>query len=385
MAKDTVEDAAVESIFAGTPLTLVRSPPGAGKTTLVCSTVSTLANRTHDLTTLVAVPTRRGCEDVAARIAEITGPGKVFLRGKAFERRRIPNVATEGNLDDLARDFKITVCTVASAVLTRPECDVLVFDEAYQTTFADSLAAAAKAKQLFMVGDPGQIGPVVTLPDLMFAGRKVSPVSRAPEGMLSHLDSKLTATYQMPATYRLGKPTAHAIAPLYDFSFESRRPDTVIDGFDELETIIAPRLSAPGDPKLINLAVKRVQELVGSICNGRPLTPRDVAVVASRNEQTSSLSAALAQVGLSRVTVGTADRLQGGQWLAVVAIDPITGADVASAHALETGRLCVMASRHIAHLTWISPRGWESTLTDSALLTEKEVEAHKQVRKRLGL
>ena len=53
------------------------------------------------------------------------------------------------------------------------------------------------------------------------------------------------------------------------------------------------------------------------------------------------------------ITVGTADSLQGGQWAAVVALDPLTGTDGLPAHAASAGRLCVMASRHYAHLTWV--------------------------------
>jgi hypothetical protein len=49
------------------------------------------------------------------------------------------------------------------------------------------------------------------------------------------------------------------------------------------------------------------------------------------------------------VTVGTADSLQGGQWAAVVALDPLTGVEGLAVHAMSTGRLCVMSPCGCGH------------------------------------
>lgn len=62
------------------------------------------------------------------------------------------------------------------------------------------------------------------------------------------------------------------------------------------------------------------------------------------------------------VTVGTADRLQGGQWHAVVAVDPLASAATVSDHHLSLGRLCVMASRHMTHLTWVHGSDWHDLI-----------------------
>jgi len=63
--------------------------------------------------------------------------------------------------------------------------------------------------------------------------------------------------------------------------------------------------------------------------------------------------------------VGTADRLQGGQWHAVVALDPFIGYEGLSPHAMSLGRLCVMASRHRTHLTWVHDGRWNTHLSGS--------------------
>ena len=51
--------------------------------------------------------------------------------------------------------------------------------------------------------------------------------------------------------------------------------------------------------------------------------------------------------------------------VAVVAVDPtLSGAE--SEHALSSGRLCVMTSRHMTHLTWVYDEGWEDVLEQAA-------------------
>ena len=78
-----------------------------------------------------------------------------------------------------------------------------------------------------------------------------------------------------------------------------------------------------------------------------------MAVVVSHNAQASVVHALLRGRDIVGVTSRTADSLQGGQWAAVVALDPLTGTDGLPAHAASAGRLCVMASGHYAHLTWV--------------------------------
>jgi hypothetical protein len=80
------------------------------------------------------------------------------------------------------------------------------------------------------------------------------------------------------------------------------------------------------------------------------------------------------------ITVGTANSLQGGQWRAVVALDPFVGYTTATPHQLSPGRLCVMASRHMTHLTWVSDGGWELALMD---IDPDEAEKGRKVRQAL--
>lgn len=358
-------------------------------TTLVVDVVHRVTHAT-EMNVVIVCPTRRACEDMARRLAEKTGPGIVYLYGNAFARKDLTKHGIITGQHEYITDVKRTtvkVQTVASAALTPPETDLLVFDEAYQSTFGDALSAAQAATSVLMVGDPGQIGPVITLDEVLFQGRKVSPIMRAPEGFQAHLSPKYQVVLSLPSTYRLGPATTEAIQGLYPFSFDSKRPNTWIEGYDEVAAIVVEDPESVSSPELIGAVANRVKELVWSTVKSggedRTLRPSDIAVVASRNEQTAAIEARLSSMKLDAVSVGTADRLQGGQMLAVVALDPITGADVASAHALDLGRLCVMVSRHVCHLTWVTSRSWRSTLSTS-VDSKTELVKHIAVREALG-
>ncbi len=77
------------------------------------------------------------------------------------------------------------------------------------------------------------------------------------------------------------------------------------------------------------------------------------------------LTGMLEDAGLADVVVGTADRLQGGQWAAVVAADPLIGSNAGSPHTMALGRLAVMLSRHTTHLSWVTRTDWRDALSAS--------------------
>ncbi|MGM7440686.1 AAA domain-containing protein, partial [Streptomyces tunisiensis] len=77
-----------------------------------------------------------------------------------------------------------------------------------------------------------------------------------------------------------------------------------------------------------------------------PLTADRVAVGTAHRDQAAAVRAALADLGVSDVTVDTANRLQGREYDVTVVLHPLSGRPDATAFHLETGRLCVLASRH---------------------------------------
>ena len=77
-----------------------------------------------------------------------------------------------------------------------------------------------------------------------------------------------------------------------------------------------------------------------------PLTADRIAVGTAHRDQAAAVRAALAELGVTDVTVDTANRLQGREFDVTVVLHPLSGRPDATAFHLETGRLCVLASRH---------------------------------------
>lgn len=385
LAPGSVEAQALWQAWRGNPVTLINSPPGAGKTSLVASVAHRLQYETG-LRIVVATPTVAAGEALAMRIAQRAGQGSVEVSGRSFARP-LTDVITPGwSSLDRAMAIKgnyLTVRTVASCKMSPPKVDLLIIDEAYQVTFADATSAAENAAQVLMVGDPGQIGPPTTVNTTPWDRLRVAPHHRAPEGFIGREDA---AELRLPCTYRLGTATVEAIAPLYDFEFTSERPNVALAGAEELEALIVDASDQVADRDAMRATVGRVADLLGrtvtSAGGAFTIEPSDVAVVAARNEQTASLQAILRSRGLARVTVGTADRLQGGQWAVVVAVDPFFGSPVGSSHSRSLGRLCVMASRHITHLTWVTSADWRDVIAATDM-DDEEARAHLAVRESL--
>lgn len=375
----SIEAKVYAALYSRASLVLVSSPPGGGKSSLATALVTRLVIDT-DLHVVVAAPTTTMCMDLARRLAQAAdGRHRVTLQGSAFSSAVLPGV--EVSIGPVLEG--VVVRTVASCAMAPPDCDVLVFDEAYQVTTAQAAAAAQNADQVLMVGDPGQIGPVTTVDTTAWDRFALSPHSRAPEGFAAREDA---VRLSMPFTYRLGSTSAHAVAPIYDFTFDSARPDVAVAGHAEIETILVDPTDRLDDPAIMRMVAERAMSFVGATTeNDGPsqrLTQEDIFVIAARNQQTSSLRALLNGLGGSGVAVGTADLLQGAQRAVVVAVDPLLGSPVVSQHASSLGRVCVMASRHFAHLSWVSGSDYAQAIAD-ADLDEAEAKVHLRVRRRL--
>lgn len=356
------------------PVQVVDSPPGAGKTQLVIEALEVLLKRSP-FKMVVACPTKRGAADLAGRLAQLLGNG---LGAPAVALGVKDEPLPPGCVRTVPQGKNgVTVRTVASCTYSPPTCDILLVDEAYQVTFADAMAAGDGADSVILVGDPGQIGPVITQNVNSWATHRNAPHRRAPEIFAARPDA---VVLQLDATYRLGPATVEAIAPLYGFAFESRRVARQVVDHDgtpitELTSLAVPDTGGVADFATLKTVAARAAAMVGTTVetfdsDGDPVTltvgQDDVAVVVSHNVQASSIQGMLRGSGLPDIAVGTADRMQGGQWLAVVALDPLVGHTTISPHQINPGRLCVMASRHMSTLTWVHDGAWEDKLTAAA-------------------
>jgi len=202
---------ALYQVWSGNPVTVVNSPPGAGKTALVVDVVRQLLDRT-DLVIWVAAPNNGQVRGLANRLAGALKPNSVLVVAKKIQPAEVPDAIVQGDPErgkDLATRHA-RVCTLARAAMSPPECDVMIVDEAYQATHLQVRSAMANAVQVLPVGDPGQIGPVVTVRTGQFAG-PTAPHPRAPDVFRRHDDA---VTPSLPYTYRFGPDTVSALAHL---------------------------------------------------------------------------------------------------------------------------------------------------------------------------
>lgn len=370
-------------------MVVLSSPPGAGKTEVI-TTVAPYLSCLANLSVTIATPTLAGAYDLAARLNKKLEAfnkthdttGEVWLVGNSFSERRSRGVKVAQRLG--AEPGLICVRTIASTRFAKTETDVLIVDEAYQATALSVQQAATYANQLLLVGDPGQIGPVVTIDTTSWDSSLTSPAKRSPD-VFKHWDGAVLL--HLESSFRLGPHTVEAIRGLYDFDFNSRRPPAQIEGLPEVSYLNVPEPATPADYTTMVGVIDHARSMIGRLYtyNGttRPIEPTDIAVMASRNEQVSALESLVSSDrSLEGITVGTADSLQGGQWPIAVTVDPLLGARKASGHALTEGRLCVMCSRHIAHLSFITC----PTITDlisCAEITTEEKTIQYELRSRL--
>ena len=207
-------------VWRGGELTIVDAPPGSGKTSMVSNIVANLASRT-DMKILVTTPTRAQCLAFARRLAMELPIDKIKIDMKDIDPEDLPdgyNVARATTHVPL-----VTVATLAKAkFIDKSNIDLLVVDEAYQATHALVAQAQSGVAQVLMVGDPGQIGPVVTVDTSIWEGQKDAPHLPAPLVTKGATD---VMRFSLDITYRLGPKSAKIIAPIYKFPFASGRPD----------------------------------------------------------------------------------------------------------------------------------------------------------------
>jgi len=174
----------------------------------------------------------------------------------------------------------------------------------------------------------------------------------------------------LPACRRLPNESVDFVRPFYDFPFEAYIPagerglelgnrwgEVLTKGQPLAVTIPTPDHGPPieVDHEIAATSAKVVGDLLGGSAvlrfgrYKRPLEPKDIGVTSSHRVMNAALSSSLGSWG-NKVRVDTPERWQGLERPVMIAVHPLSGVSDPSAFDLETGRLCVMASRHQAGL-----------------------------------
>lgn len=249
-----------------------------------------------------------------------------------------------------------------------------IVDEAYQMRSDALLAVAGLFERALFVGDPGQLDPFSIVGSEQWAGLSYDPSGSAVTTLLAH--NPELPQHRLPVSWRLPASAAPLVSDaFYPYTpFRSgtdhgdRRltfavpsdgsgPDRVIDeaaasgwGLLELPARRTPRTD-PEAVRAVATVVRRLLDRGGAATSERsdgpaPLTADRIAVGTAHRDQAAAVRAALGDLGVADVTVDTANRLQGREYDVTVILHPLSGRPDATAFHLETGRLCVLTSRH---------------------------------------
>lgn len=378
---------------------VVDSPPGAGKSTLVVRAARELVAAGETL--MVVAQTNSQVDDLVDRLAT-ADPDLPIGRLHGSDSPPDPSLArhetvlSSSSAADLAGQ-KVVLATAAKWAYVKdvPAWRHAIVDEAYQMRSDALLKVAGLFERALFVGDPGQLDPFTVVGAEQWAGLSYDPSASAVVTLLAHNPG--LRQHRLPVSWRLPASAAPLISsafyPYTQFrsgtepgerrlSFgaagDGSAHDRVLDiaaetGWGLLE--LPERRTVRTDPEAVAAVARVVRRLLdrgGVTCSEKgtaPLTPDRIAVGTAHRDQAAAVRSALAALGASGITVDTANRLQGREFDVTVVLHPLSGRPDATAFHLETGRLCVLASRH-RHACIVVSRAGVAELLDEHPSTE---------------
>ncbi len=355
---------------------VVDSPPGAGKSTLVVRAATQIAHGNEPV--MVIAQTNEQVDDLVdrmAREAPTVRIGRLSARGYVPTARVAhPNVSVADRVQDL-HDPPITVGTAAKWVhVTDGPWPWAIIDEAYQMRSDMLLRVAARFEQALFVGDPGQLDPFSTVEVDRWTGLTWDPMQSAVAAMLRNNPD--LPVHQLPLSWRLASsaapPVSEAFYPFTGFraaiTADQRRLSYQTRGFggpidDTLEMAaqtgwalyeLPARHTLRTDTQAVHaiadLALRVIQR--GGVAQSErspdevPVTASRIAIGAAHRDQVAAIYHVLCERDGQAIKVDTANRLQGSEYDLVLILHPLSGRRDATEFHLESGRLCVLTSRH---------------------------------------
>jgi len=375
---------------------VVDSPPGAGKSTLVVRAAGELAAGGEPL--MIVAQTNEQVDDLIERLGA-RSPAITLGRLSAVDYeptarvRAHPGCRVGAKVAELGAPA-VTIATAAKwATLTEGNWPWAIVDEAYQMRSDALLRVAPRFGRALFVGDPGQLDPFSTVEVDRWTGLSWDPMQSAVAVLLRHNPD--LPVHRLPVSWRLPHSAAPVVAEAFypftgfragtgphDRSLAFERPaagalDEVLDsaaatgwGLHELPARFTVRTDAEAAAACAGLAVRALRRgaVTSSEAGDGRLTPDRIAIGAAHRDQAAAIRALLPSEAAG-VSVDTANRLQGREFDLTVVLHPLSGRRDATAFHLESGRLCVLASRH-RHGCVVVARGGIAELLDAHPSTE---------------
>jgi hypothetical protein len=384
------------------PALVVQSPPGGGKTGIVerlaIQELVLLRGRA-----MIATLTNAQAYDLARRLTRHYQRYLIYLFVRARlplpqDLRTIPNLVLANQAAFLPKGPCIIIANAARWSSFDKTCHdhftCLILDEAYQLSHACFQQLATMADRLVLVGDPGQIAPVVTCDINRWSSDQAGPHTPCPQAVLAQHPS--LHVIEFPVSRRLVSDTVHLVQPVFypTLPFVALSPpgargimlphvgtgmatldraiDLAVQGASLVQVELPPLVTGQCDEELAEVIVSLIRALLTRDIRIRdddgdigPLHASMIGVVCTHVTQVSAVVKRLpAQSG---IFIETADRFQGLERHVMIVYHPLSGlVDLDSFH-LNAGRLCVMLSRHRVVCFLVTRQGIEEALKKTLL------------------
>ena len=363
---------------------------GAGKSYFVMDTVKQCRRR--EMRVAVAAPTNEQVFSLVRSIAD-NEPREpvVFIPAKDVELppwAQRPNIRMVTPAHQASGQAVVvgTIDKLASARNPRKRqippigrFDALIMDESFQANAGRYFGIADVAPRHLCVGDRGQIHPFTTVEagtqwrglsedplqtavDVLHANHPTTPAHRFP--ITRRLDGRgaVIAKCFYPSDHIFGAAVADGVREMkLGRAMACNRCDRALDeglslaaknGWAYLE--LPARQTLVCDPETAQVIVDLVARLRARtprlICERHPkgtdLVAGRIAIGVSHNDQKAMIGALLERAGLGGVVVDTANKLQGREFDFSICWHPMAGLNEADEFHLESGRMCVMCTRH---------------------------------------
>ncbi|MDQ0644424.1 TM0106 family RecB-like putative nuclease [Microbacterium murale] len=302
----------------------VQGPPGTGKTYTGSRVIARLVNE-HGFRIGVVAQSHAIIETLLERVvADGVPPGQVAKAPKDKDSdpayTAIPKSGMAAFLAERSGQGVVVGGTAwdfsNTGRVERQGLDLLVIDEAGQFSLASTIAVAAGAKSLLLLGDPQQLPQVSQ-------GAHPEPVDTSALGWVMDGDAVISPEYGyfLDRSWRMHPAVAAPVSRLSYAGQLASAPGTdqrAVAGVEPGLHVVSlrHRRNATQSPEEAAEVVRIVRDLLGREliepgASPRPLTESDFIVVAPYNAQKQLVIDALAAAGLAGVPVGTVDNFQG--------------------------------------------------------------------------
>jgi hypothetical protein len=380
--------------WAGEPAVRLDSPPGAGKTWVVERLAIQAFARMSERCMVVTQTNEQGF-DVARRLCRDYPNFRIWL----YVRDNLPIPSFLPSLPNLRITTKIQAVGSGPCVvivnaakwswIQNPfsRFDIQIVDEAFQLADYRFQQIAGLADRFALVGDPGQIVPIIRCEVERWRSDRTGPHVSCPQTLLARYPELLRLS--LPVSRRLPPDTVSFVQPAFyptlpfialsataDRKLEigvagtmpiDRAINLAREGASlvqiEMPSLITGEVDEEATAIIISL-INRLFERRARVRDGgqiRALEPGMIGVVCAHVSQVEAVRERMPR-NFADIFVETADRFQGLERAVMLVHHPLSGRRDGSAFHLDAGRLSVMLSRHRVACFIITRGGIEDIL-----------------------